>query len=71
MTSRKPIGQIMKRFWGGFVDGKIDIIEVDTGFGGFGHGTRKVPAIFARKIDAAEEYQEVRPIDLPAAGRNR
>ena len=53
------------RLWGGFVDGKLDISFMDTGWGGFGtDGKRYVAAIFKTKKDAREQYQDVRPLVL-------
>jgi len=56
----------LPQLWGGFVDGKLDITTMDTGFGGFGSGDgiRKIAAIFWSKKAAREEYQDVRPINL-------
>jgi hypothetical protein len=55
-----------KKLWGGFSDGKLDIREMDTGWGGFGSGDgmRRIPAIFTSRKAAREEYQDVRPIEI-------
>ncbi len=59
----------MKKYWGGFIDGKLDIREVDTGWGGFGSCVemRRMPAIFTSRKAAREEYEDVRPIQLKTA----
>lgn len=48
--------------WGGFVDGKLDWLNVDMGWGGFGVGLVKAPAIFKSRAAAREKYQDVRRI---------
>lgn len=49
------------RMWGGFMNGRLHTMEVDTGWGGFGNGDRtRVPAIFATRAAAAKQYQDVR-----------
>jgi len=52
------------KLWGGFVDDKLDILDVDTGWGGFGNGDgmRKMPAIFTSKKDARKCYEDVRQV---------
>lgn len=45
--------------WAGVVDGRIDLIDIDDGWGGFGDHKRSSPAIFARKVDAQRCYQKV------------
>jgi hypothetical protein len=55
-----------RRLWGGFCDGKLDIREMDTGWGGFGSGDgmRRMPAIFTSRKAARQEYEDVRPIGV-------
>lgn len=55
----------LRRFWGGFVDNRLDQIEVDTGWGGFGSGDgmRTMPAIFTNRKSARLCYEDVRPIE--------
>jgi len=56
--------KLIRQFWGGFVDGKLDLMHVDTGFGGFGtDGYRKVPALFLSRAQAKEQYQDVRRVN--------
>lgn len=55
----------LRQFWGGFVDGKLDVCTVDTGFGGFGKDAfRKVPALFPSRALAKEQYEDVRRVNL-------
>jgi len=51
------------QFWGGFMGGKLHIVPVDTGFGGFGDLSR-MPAIFSTRARARLEYQDVRPVEV-------
>lgn len=58
-----------KKFWGGFVDGRLDLTSMDTGFGGFGSdGFRLMPAIFVSKTAAREQYQDVREVEVCVGG---
>jgi hypothetical protein len=53
-----------KKLWGGFCDGKLDILDVDTGWGGFGKGPKShMPAIFTSRKAAREKYEDVRAIE--------
>ena len=54
--------RIAMKVYGGFVDGKLDWLEVDDGFGG--HNWRKTPALFKRREEARCQYEDVRPVDL-------
>lgn len=55
-----------KRFWGGFVNGKLDVTEVDTGWGGYGTGsTAKIAALFHTRKEARARYEDVRPVIVP------
>lgn len=57
-----------RQFWGGFCDGKLDMRNVDTGFGGFGReGKRLMPALFPSKALAREQYEDVRRINVNIA----
>ncbi len=49
-------------FWGGFVEGKLDVRKTDSGFGGWGNSFTEQPAIFKSKEDAKREYEDVRPV---------
>jgi hypothetical protein len=55
-----------KQLWGGFIAGKLDTREMDTGWGGFGSGDgmRRIPAIFTSRTAARKEYQDVRPVEI-------
>jgi hypothetical protein len=54
-----------KTFWGGFVEGNLDKLAVDTGWGGYGNGELTLmPAIFATRKAAREKYQDVRRVDV-------
>lgn len=48
----------------GFVDGRLDVIDIDDGWGGFGDHHRKSPAIFPTKREARKCYQDVRFIQI-------
>lgn len=55
-----------KKFWGGFVDNKLHVHQMDTGFGGIGSGSglRQIPAIFTNWKSARQQYQDVRSIEI-------
>jgi len=63
----------MRKLWGGFVDGRLDIRNMDTGFGGFGsaHSICRVPAVFASKKRAREEYDDVREVEIATTAEPR
>jgi hypothetical protein len=48
--------------WGGFSNGKLDVLKIDDGFGG--HNERLVPAIFISHKEARRQYQDVRKIRM-------
>lgn len=62
----KATRRASRQLWGGYVDNRLDIREVDTGWGGFGSGDgmRRMPAIFTSRKAAREEYMDVRPVKL-------
>jgi hypothetical protein len=49
-----------KRWWGGFLDGKLAMCVVDDGWGG--HNERWAPAIFSSRKAARQQYRDVRRI---------
>lgn len=53
-----------KIFWAGYSDGKLMLDDVDTGFGGFGENTTKMPAIFLTRAAARREYHDVRKVKV-------
>jgi hypothetical protein len=54
-----------RQFWGGFVDDKLDVREIDTGFGGWGRdGMRPSPALFLSKASARQQYEDVRRVNV-------
>lgn len=54
-----------RKLWAGFTGGHIDILEVDTGFGGFAAGAfAKVPAVFVSKKEAQKQYEDVRQVEV-------
>ena len=57
--SKKPI-----RMWGGFVNDRLHLRNIDTGHGGWGDHLTDAPAIFRRKMDARAEYQDVRRVEI-------
>lgn len=54
------------KLWAGFTEGKLDLRDMDTGWGGFGSGDgmRVIPAIFTTKKAARQEYEDVRPVKI-------
>lgn len=50
--------------WAGFSNGRLDVIQIDDGWGGFGDHTRKSPAIFSSKREAQKCYEDVRFIQI-------
>ncbi len=54
----------MQKFYGGFMDGKLDTMMVDTQWGGAGNGMVVVPAVFASKAEAKKQYEDVRPVAI-------
>ncbi len=61
-TPTKKLRPGSMRMWAGFSDGKLHVRDIDTGFGGWQAGMTNAPAIFARRIDARREYEDVRPV---------
>ncbi|MES2030805.1 MAG: hypothetical protein V4477_16620 [Pseudomonadota bacterium] len=60
------------RLWAGFVDGRIDTRDLDTGFGGFGrYGYRLMPAVFTSKRSAREQYEDVREVEIKEVGKRK
>lgn len=54
-----------QKWWGGFVNGRLDSIQADAGWGGFGHGDLSgMPAVFKSRADARRKYQDVREVDI-------
>jgi len=55
--------------WGGFVGGRLDVIGVDTGWGGFGQGSiARMPALFASRKECRRRYQDVRRVQVTLRG---
>lgn len=55
------------RAWGGFCDGKLFWMAVDTGFGGYRDERpdgcmRLMPALFRTRTEAREQFQDVRRV---------
>lgn len=52
--------------WGGFSDGRLCFIDVDTGFGGFNTGEAHVamPAIFKKRELARAQFRDVRRVEI-------
>ena len=53
-----------RRVWGGFVNGRLHVTEIDTGFGGYGRSLDKTLAIFRSRARAERAYADVRPIEI-------
>lgn len=59
----------MIKGWGGFIEGELHWMDVDSGWGGFGTGDSvMVPAIFKTRKIARERYQDVRKIMFNESG---
>jgi hypothetical protein len=59
-----------KKWWGGFSSGKLDMHNVDDGWGG--HNERLAPAIFPNRKAARQQYQDVRRIEVSfTAGKDK
>lgn len=54
----------MARYWAGFVGGKLDTLQSDTGFGGWGNNFHPMPAIFTSRDQARRQYQDVREVQI-------
>jgi hypothetical protein len=52
------------KFWAGFVEGKIHVRTVDSGFGGWGNSFTEQPALFKTKDEARKEYEDVRHVEI-------
>ena len=52
--------------WGGFSDGRLSYLDVDTGFGGFNMGKAHVamPAVFNKRELARVHFQDVRKVEI-------
>lgn len=49
--------------WAGLVNDKVDVIEIDDGWGSYGQdGFRRSPALFTSQKMARKRYQRVVPI---------
>ncbi len=59
----------MPQFWAGYIEDKIDTREVDTGWGGWGVGKCRLPAIFTSRAEARQQYKDVRKIEVRVVGK--
>lgn len=51
--------------WAGFESGKLCVIEVDAGWGGYGTGDHvKIPAIFSTRKEARKKFEDVRRVTI-------
>ena len=57
------------KVYGGFVDDKLDWLQVDDGFGG--NSWRATPALFRTRQEARVQYQDVRRLEISAEPQNR
>jgi len=58
-----------RKLWGGFVNDKLDIRDVDTGWGGWGESRERMPAIFTSRAAARRQYEDVRPVSFVEGDR--
>jgi hypothetical protein len=62
---KKPVKKMKPvRAWGGFVDGRLDWTEMDTGWGGYGNAVEPIPAAFRTRKSARKKYQDVRRVEI-------
>lgn len=54
----------MKTLWGGFIDGNLDVREIDTGWGGWGQGFIRMPMVFTTRAEARRQYEDVRKVEV-------
>lgn len=60
------------KYWAGFLDGKLDTRDVDTGWGGFGEdGFRVMPAIFTSRKTARQQYEDVREVQINEVAKSK
>ncbi len=53
-------GANAKTYWAGFVEDAVDLLDVDTGWGGWGRdGFAKMPALFETRDEARRRYERV------------
>lgn len=57
------------KVYGGFVDDKLDWLQVDDGFGGY--NWRSTPALFRTRQEARVQYEDVRRLEIKAEPRTR
>lgn len=62
MTARKQ--NKTWKAWGGFTYDGIDMMRIDDGQGGWGHGLRDCPAIFKTRREARSRYCDVRRVTI-------
>jgi hypothetical protein len=53
--------------WGGFSEGKLHKILIDSGWGGFGQNENPSLAVFLTRAEAKKQYQDVRRIEIKYA----
>ena len=55
-----------REMWGGFIDGRLDVREVDDGWSGFGspEARCRMPALFTTRARARLEYTDVRRVKI-------
>lgn len=54
----------MRQLWAGFVDGRVFLMEIDTGFGGFGAGKDRMQALFTSRRAARAQFKDVRRVEI-------
>ena len=61
----------MPQYWAGIVDGKIDTLETDTGWGGWGQTKYRAPAFFTSRTEARARYEEVRKVEVLVVSKKK
>lgn len=71
-TAKKPAKIKPVKAWGGFYRGRLDMVQADYGWGGYGAGDFvSMPAIFKSRKLAKERYQDVRPVIISPAPKRK
>ena len=50
--------------WAGFNSDRIDVFDVDDGWGGFGQGRTDMPCIYRTRKEARKRFQDVRKVEI-------
>jgi hypothetical protein len=59
-ASHKRAAVVTRLMWGGFSDGKLDVREIEDGWGG--ENRRQSPMLFTSRKAARQQYEDVRRV---------